>query len=219
MRTIRFDINERHTLTRVGTVNDHNRMAVEFVGFDLEPEQTLFVVTKQRNREKVIPMTDNLWIVGKPLTLHPGDFKVMLRVRGGTQEWDTKWFTFRIDPIDHSHSCGCHEPPGDCCDLNTMKWVEDIKYRIEELEGTVVTEERIEEILKEIHPTIEPGYVTLEMLSQEVLDAIYKQIDYEELENKPEINNIILVGNKTHTELGINVPTIASTSDIDTIFI
>ena len=57
------------------------------------------------------------------------------------------------------------------------------------------------------------------MLSQEVLDAIYKQIDYEELENKPEINNIILVGNKTHTELGINVPTIASTSDIDTIFI
>jgi len=220
MKTIRFDVTERHTLTRVGKVNDHNRMAVEFVGFDLEPEQQLYVVTKQRNREKVIPMADNVWIIGKPLTLHPGDFKLMLRVRGGSQEWDTTWFTFRIDPLDHSHSCGCHEPPCEG-DPNIMRWVEDIRYRLEEIEGQYVTEEKIREILEEIsvRPDIQPGSITLEMLSQEVLDAINKNISYNELSDKPEINNVILVGNKTSAEIGIRMPEFASLSDIDSIFI
>lgn len=40
-------------------------------------------------------------------------------------------------------------------------------------------------------------------------------VTYEKLTDKPEINDVVLVGKKSLTDLGINIPECATPSDID----
>ena len=226
METILYDITRRHTLTRVGKVNDHRKTAIQFTGFNLEPEQTLYVAIIQRGKQKVIPMTDTTFVIGKPLTLHPGDFRLQLEIRGGTKEWDTDWFPFRIDPHNHEHDCCCHH---DHCndDPNVQRWVELIKYKLEDLEANQLTAEDIEllfeeheltpgqiqQVLSEVKFEVADGSITYEKLSKEVQDML--DVTYEQLKDKPEINDVVLVGKKSLTDLGINIPECATPSDID----
>ncbi len=102
-----------------------------------------------------------------------------------------------------------------------------IKYKLQDLEANQLTAEDIEllfedheltpeqikQVMKEVKFEVADGSITYEKLSNEVQEML--DVTYEQLKDKPEINDVVLVGKKSLTDLGINIPECATPSDID----
>jgi len=72
MKTIKIDINKTKSFI-IGQQGDHNCTQVEFINLPTYDEDAeLYIYTSIEDYENLVPLTDNTFIIGNPLTMKYG---------------------------------------------------------------------------------------------------------------------------------------------------
>ena len=79
----------------VGYQYDHKKQAFQFVDVP-HPElnQYLKITVEWQEQPLLLPLTDNLYVVGQPFTLHSGFFKAQLMVKDSDGNYIANWKSF-----------------------------------------------------------------------------------------------------------------------------